>query len=297
MAPTIALQGFQAYLVSEIFLGLVHEIAGDVKEATKLFGDVEKKWVDKNGKTSPFAAVLLTGFGSLSRRQSNFEDAEGYLLDAWSQRLRIQTTEHPMCVDSALQLAVLFRDSSQPERAKEFLGLVSTSSVFDVSFERVCQRTHIKACLAFDAGEYTEPRDILLALIMQSIREERDNNNRELLWVRLNLADAMRSHNEGDAARMLFEELVTPTRDDTSIEDAVSIHTLHDEPEPVPQLKIAESALRLIRDGRYDQADNLLRQESLAWVRPQDFWITFGGPMADTATMHLRPPAVREAED
>lgn len=287
----------KTYLVSELFLGLVHEIAGDVQDAAKLFGDVEKRWVDYNGKTNPLAAVLLTGLGSLFRRQSRFEDAEGYLLDAWSQRSRIQTTEHPMCVDSALQLAVLLRDSGQPARATEFLDQVSGSSVFASSFERVCQQTHIKACLAFDAGEYTAPRDTLLALIMHSTGVGRANNNREILWVRVNLADAMRSHDEADAALMLFTELVAPPRDDVGTEDAVNIHTRHDVQEPAHQLRIAETALRLVRDGRCDQATNLLRRENLAWVRTQDFWITFGGPMVDTATMHLRTPVAKEVKD
>ncbi|KAJ9607285.1 hypothetical protein H2200_008358 [Cladophialophora chaetospira] len=285
----------KAFLAGELFLGEVNEFAGNVQEATRLFRDVEKKWVDKNGKTSPFAAALFTGFGSIYRRQNNFDDAAGYLIDAWSQRVRIQTTEHPLCVDSALQLAVLYRDASKPEMARDFLNEVANSSVFGVSFERVCQRTHIQAMLLFDAGEYTEPRNNLQALILSSIGEDREKNNRELLWVRLNLAEAMRRHDEADGALMLFTELVTPIRDDNSI-DAVSINTLHDEPEPVHQLQIAETGLRLIRDGRYEQADNLLLREGLAWVRPQDFWIIFGGPMADTATMHLRPPATVSIE-
>jgi tetratricopeptide (TPR) repeat protein len=284
------------FLAGELFLGQVNEIAGNVEEATRLFHDVEKKWVDKNGKTSLFAAALFTGFGSVYRRQSNFEDSAGYLLDAWSQRYRIQTIEHPLCVDSALQLAILFRDANKPDMTKDFLDQVSNSSVFEMSFERVCQRTHVVACLAFDAGEYEEPRNVLQALIMQSTGEDREKNNRELLWVRLNLAEAMRRHDEADAALMLFTELVTPVREDNN-SDTVSINTLHDEPEPVHQLEIAETALQLTRDGRSDQADSLLQQKGLAWVRTQDFWIIFGGPMADTATMRLRPPADVKAKD
>ncbi|KIX06090.1 uncharacterized protein Z518_04064 [Rhinocladiella mackenziei CBS 650.93] len=128
---------------------------------------------------------------------------------------------------------------------------------------------------------------------MQSTGSDRERNNRELLWVRLYLAEAMRSHGE---APMLFAELV-PISNDNSV-DMVVIDSLVEEPEPPYQLTVAESALRLVRDSHYDHAANLLQQEGLTWARPEHFWIVFGGPMAGNITCErkLKPRSSEEDE-
>ena len=61
--------------------------------------------------------------------------------------------------------------------------------------------------IAFSVGQYKEPRDRFLALIMQSIGEDREKNNREMLCVRVTLADAVRRDDEGDVALMLSRNL------------------------------------------------------------------------------------------
>lgn len=50
-------------------------------------------------------------------------------------------------------------------------------------------------------------------------------------------------------------------------------------------LAIAEAALRHVRRASLAEADRLLRESGLEWVRTQDFWILFGGPLTDTASM------------
>lgn len=51
------------------------------------------------------------------------------------------------------------------------------------------------------------------------------------------------------------------------------------------ELKTAEDGLRLIRRGKEVEAEQLLREHNLRWVRKADFWLFEGGPSVDTAWM------------
>ena len=82
---------------------------------------------------------------------------------------------------------------------------------------------------------------------------------------------------------MLFSELVRPMDNPTNFRP--NTPTLRDEPEPPAQLKLAEEALMLVKGADPKAADKLLEDNNLQWVRPKDFWIRQGGPIADTAVM------------
>ena len=61
-------------------------------------------------------------------------------------------------VDSAVQLAILYRELGNSKKSTKFLDSVVTSNVLKSDFERMCQDAHIRAIVAFDAGEYEVPR-------------------------------------------------------------------------------------------------------------------------------------------
>ncbi|KAJ9651241.1 hypothetical protein H2198_009470 [Neophaeococcomyces mojaviensis] len=228
------------------------------------------------GSENSFTLMVKTALGSLLRKQQCFKEAETLLFEGYAGRQLIFTIDINVNVDAAMQLALMYRDKGAGEKCIETLDSVAKSEVFQLDFERHCQQTHIRALVAFDDGKYDEPKGWLLALLEEASGEGRDKNNRELLWVRIDLADVMRRHDEADEALMLFADLVRGTK--------IGEEDLRDEPEPVSQLRIAEKALRFERRAKFAESRQLLNENNLEWIRDADFWIlTQGGPIIDTA--------------
>jgi hypothetical protein len=280
------------YLMAGLYKGYVLERQAEVPQALSIYKQIQQKWTPNMGPSNPFSLMLQTAIGSASRKLRMLDLAQESLLEAWAARLRIFTIETNLCVDSAIQLALTYREARCFEDAKQVLNVISPSKVFAKDFERSCQVTHIRALLDFDAGYYNRPRMALQKLLMEASGVGRDKNNRELLWVRIDLADVLRDHGEDNEALMLFAELVEPLPEPNSHRessdqagDFVSTpSSLDDEPEPAARLKIAEQALRLVRKAHLQAAEKLLAENGLRWVRQEDFWILQGGPITDTAS-------------
>ena len=287
------------YLLVQMFRAFTVEAEGSLSEAASLYSDVYSKWIPVGGESSPFSHNLLTAYGSLLRKQGQFDTAEDYLISAYGSRVRTYTISSQVTVDSGLHLGALYRQMQRRDDAAAFLAQIEPSSMFQISYERACQLAHIKALLAFDAGEYDSPRNTLMALVMQSTGVDRSKNNRELMLVRPDLADALRAHGEGDLAPMLFAELVTSTEEVSAIESPSDASDLSSISHPSLEIKIdtldeldtAERALRLIRDARFDEAADLLNEKKLRWVREKDFWVISGGPKVDTESVRYALPS------
>jgi tetratricopeptide (TPR) repeat protein len=273
-----------AYLLTELFKGMSVEMQGNHDEAYLLYDDVLKKWVQTHGSSDPMAVFTQAALGSVLRKLGKYEMAEEMLLEAFGGRQRLYSLDVNVLIDSAMQLAILYRELGCGKKSTEFLDSVASSSVLKRDFERKCQDAHLRAIVAFDSGEYEVPKASLMLLLHEATGAERKQNNRELLWVRITLADVMRRHNEAAEALMLFSELVEPI-----CQDSESAHQritdLKDEPEPPRRLMTAERALRLVKETKQSAAQELLQQEKLQWVSERDFWILQGGPIADTGWM------------
>lgn len=220
--------------------------------------------------------TLKTALGAVQRKLGTFDEAEDNLLTSWGTQETLWTIDSNSTLDAAMQLAMLYRDQEDGSRCLELLGTVQSSIVFDEDFERRCQLIHIRNLVALDNGNYTTAKNEFLELLQFASGASRDKNNRELLWIRIDLADAMRYYHESDEALMLFADLVEEI-DATDIEG---------EPEPPSQLVLAEKALRLVRDAKFEESRSLLRKNNLRWVREADFWFPLqGGPTLDTAVI------------
>ena len=222
--------------------------------------------------------MVQTAIGLVSRKRKQFDLTQQSLLEAGTARQRIFSIDNNVCVNSIIQLALTYREAGYREKVKETLNVISPSQVFTWDFERNCQISHIRALLDLDAGCYVRAR-LTLETLLDS---DRNKNNRELLWVHIDLAHILREHREHDKVLMLFSELVKPINwQEIQQEDPLS--SLNDEPEPTDRLKIAEEALKLVRAARPVAAEKLLVHNSLKWVQQEDFWILQDGPITDTA--------------
>jgi hypothetical protein len=272
------------FLITELYEGYVLDRLGDLSGAYLLYDDIWVQWVSIHGANQPFSLMVQTAIGSIYRKRREYKDAERVLLEAYGERQRIFTIDANLSVDSVIQLAVLYRESGRGEKAIELLNEISASVVFATDFERSCQVIHIRALIDFDSGLYDRPRISLLRLLDEATGEKRNNNNRELLWVRVNLADVLRQHDDSNQALMLFAELVEPAND-SDVRGQPGSPSLAEEPELREHLVIAERAIRLVKDAQPENADLLLRREGFQWKREEDFWILQGGPITDTAGM------------
>jgi tetratricopeptide (TPR) repeat protein len=272
------------YLMNLLWKGeVVEQQKGKLDAARELYETALTTWEAIMGKKHPFSLMLQTAVSSVYRKQRNYELAEATLLAAWGERLRLFSPNSNTTVDTGIQLAITYREKRKGKEALELLDIIKKSNVFEDDFERVGQVVHIKALVEFDQGGFDEPRLELTKVIDKTTGSSRDRNNREALWVRTTLASALRQHGDNDEALMLFSELVKPM--DKSNNSRPNTPTLGDEPEPPVQLKLAEEALMLVKGADPKAANKLLEDNNLQWVRPKDFWIRQGGPIADTAVM------------
>ena len=288
------LSGDEAFftLQTEMFKGQALERGTSLVEAYQIYDTALKLWVPIGGSTHPFSLMLKTAFGSVSRKLGRYGDSEEALLVSLTARGRLFTKNNVTYIDSALQVAALYYESGRGREGLEYLDLVSESDALKAEFERYCQEKHIRALIDLEAGFYTKPRSVLQRLLNEASGKGRDKNNRELLWVRITLADVLRQRGKNDEALMVFSDLVSSRTPEVphSIESKdVGGHefpsSLIDEPESPAQLRIAERALRLIKDSKPGDADLLLQENGLEWRRMKDFWVVQGGPITDTASI------------
>ncbi|KAF7505120.1 hypothetical protein GJ744_001260 [Endocarpon pusillum] len=288
------LSGDESFLTlqTEMFRGHALERGTSLREAYHVYDNTLKLWIPIGGPEHPFSLMLKTSFGSVCRKLGCFAEAEEALLGSLTDRKRLFTKRNVTYVDSVLQLAALYYESERGNDGLEYLGLVQDSAGLKDEFERECQEKHIRALINLEAGFYTKPKTVLQRLLDEASGQGRNKNNRELLWIRITLADVLRMRGKYDEALMVFSDLVSPRSAELPVqagsEDAVGYRfpsSLIDEPESPAQLTIVERALRLLRDAKQDDAELLLQENGLEWKRQKDFWVLQGGPITDTASI------------
>lgn len=125
----------------------------------------------------------------------------------------------------------------RPEEAQALLDLMSEQNALQKEFKRFSQFEHLRALLELDSGDYAAAHDRLESLLHRPIARGRDANNRELMRVRLTLADMPPKHDRSDEAAVLFNDIVRPATGDSE-----SNQSLAEEPDTPQQLAIAEEA-------------------------------------------------------
>lgn len=273
------------YLFNLLYYSYVLERRGWLQKARETLETLWSTWTPQNGESHPLSLMAQTAVSSIYRKQEEYDLAESNLLLAYKSRIRLFTIDSKTTVDSGIQLVLSYRDMHKTDSAIELLDVIDKSSVFKDDFERFCQVVHIRALAQFDKGAYREPVQKLTMLIDQTVGEMREKNNRECLWIRITLADALRHRGNDGEALMLFSELVKPIHEEPDLQPESP--SLDDEPETTGQLWVAEQALRLVRKADVNGAQKLLEENGLKWARPKDFWISPGGPITDTAVIRV----------
>ncbi|KAH6619654.1 hypothetical protein B0J18DRAFT_492436 [Chaetomium sp. MPI-SDFR-AT-0129] len=213
--------------------------------------------------------------------QLNRLDEAADLLQAVRQRRRDQfgpqdTFATAVQIALAEVLQMLGRDAEAIDylqlTLEERRGTYSLSDIFRLDVELALARAYNATGLLL-AGEdeaIGEAIDLLQDVLVQA---ERDQNNRALLWIRLDLATLLRQRRDpGDEeqASSNFDNIIKDVSGDCE-------PGLLEHPDPPRLLAIAENALRLVRSRESGEARKLLDSELVDWVRPKDLWLWIGG--------------------
>jgi tetratricopeptide (TPR) repeat protein len=268
--------------VGELFSGYIFEARGLLEDALIRYKLVEKTQSEVLGSENVIVLWAQTCVGSAYRKLKNYDEARKNLEHALSERQVLFGEKDQSVVDTTIQLIVLDREVGTPlslAAARARIGLLKGNGSLDDKFERYCQVEHLDALILRDQGEFEKPRQILRSLLDEQTKKGREANHRSLLWVRLTLAALLRDHEKGDEVSLLFENIVTAdvVRGDVSPQ--------FDRLDSPKELRIAEEGLRLVRDGKREEAEKLLREHNLRWVRRADFWLLSGTPSVDTGWM------------
>jgi tetratricopeptide (TPR) repeat protein len=294
-----AIQGFRKLsgnddfntLVSGMYQGHTLEREARFDEALQIYDENLKIWISIGGSSHPLSLMLKTAIGSACRQLRRFPESQTALLEALSARGRLFTAEHHVYIDTVLQLAALYSVWGRYKDSIRFLDLIATSDTLKGEFERKSQYIHIRALVDISKGQFERAKQALRRILHEASIETPRIINRELLWIRITLADVLRVCGERDEALMLFADLVSSRGaervgpEDCQEPGSNEYFSLDDEPEPPAQLVIAERALRLVKDTKPKEAEMLLCDHNLKWKREKDFWVIQGGPVVDTASM------------
>ena len=267
-------------LRSQMFQSWTLERQGLNEQALFNLEEVWNVWTTLTDTDNPMSQMLQKSLASVRWKRGELAKAEKLSLENFAARQRTFTMQAVITIDAGFQLAVLYRELGRPQEALALLDLMNEHNDLSQEFERHCQFEHLRALLAHDTDDSAAAIYRLQTLLHQATNKGRSANNRELLWVRLTLADMLRRENRSDEAAALFGDLVRPATGDSD-----SYGSLAEEPDTPQQLAIAEEALNHVRRMAFLEAERLLRENGLEWVRYQDFWILFGGPITDTAAM------------
>ncbi|KAF5678633.1 hypothetical protein FHETE_1185 [Fusarium heterosporum] len=281
MAGFIRTTGPQSngYLIGQLWYAVANASAGHIEQAIEMLEFVRDKRKEQYGPEDSFGIATQIFAGDLYRKIKVETKALDNIKPALTFRRGFWPISHFMTLDTALVLAITYRDFWNSDGAAEIIGELERDANLDQeqNFIRSYQVKHMRALLQFEDGNVNQSIRSLEKVLID-VDAKRDN--RAVHWIRLDLASMLRYRaGEGDTqlASSLFDGIVTDQTDDPG-----------DEPDPPRWLRVAEDALKLLRYDKVKEANKLLLEEKLHWVREETLWMWLGVPAADTGWM--RPP-------
>ncbi|KAG5772428.1 hypothetical protein H9Q69_000467 [Fusarium xylarioides] len=266
------------YLIAQLWYAVANASAGHIEQSIKLLESVRDKRKEQYGPKDSFGVTTQIFLGDLYRKLGSDEGALQNIQPALGFRRSFWQLSHFLTLDTALVLAITYRDFGREDESAEIIEELENNGGLDreQNIIRACQVKHMRALWLFEDGQLDKSIGILESLLIEI---DEKHNNRALQWVRLDLAYMLRDRGrDGDegTADSLFDGIVTDEANDPD-----------DEPDPPRWLEIAERALKLLRKGNADGANDLLGREKLRWAREETLWMWLGMPAADTGWMRL----------
>lgn len=251
------------YSKARLFLAWALEAQGSLTNGFAILQQVWDIWTPLHSADSPLSMMVQISMAVIFKKLGNFHEAEEHMLKVLVNRKRIFGVDNPITFDTAMNLAFLYREMTQTDKAKEVLDSVGVY-VDQLDFERYCQYHHAQALLFLDDGQHTKCAE-LLSEFLQRARKENRNISREQLWMRLALAQTAPVAGFDLDMDALFGGLTSPCSTD---------------PKNVMCGGVIEHALSLAKENKIVESIKLLESQGLKWAEEEYFWIHSGGPFA-----------------
>ncbi|KAI1468152.1 uncharacterized protein F4812DRAFT_458588 [Daldinia caldariorum] len=296
------------YIVSQWILTWPLSYTGDYQKALEICQDLFRRRREKHGRGDPYALMFTMVMGELFRKLDRMEESiqrleEGF--DVQRQALTGSISQNMGLLDPAINLVLSYRESGQNDKAWKLIGEIEgpEDELPDNFYDRQCQITHVKGLLLSDEGKVNAAISLLQGFF---VKINRDQYNRAVLWLLLDLAAMLRARGEEgdeDQALINFQNILrkideansSPIEvigDELGLEDDL---TSEGEPDLPGLLHDAEHALTLVRNLKFAEAEMFLVEKQVEWYRQKDFWIIYGSVPADTTTM--KPPSLEVVDE
>ncbi|KAL7624126.1 hypothetical protein AAE478_005683 [Parahypoxylon ruwenzoriense] len=236
----------------------------------QILRSVFKKRQEQFGREDSFGHVVQVNIGEVLLMLGRNEESIANFQAALKSRREAYTLSDIFRVDVEIALAAAYQRAGKSEAAMAILKDIKEHGNLSAQFERRCQVAHIHGLILARDGFIDQAIDLLQDMLIQA---ENDQNNRTLLWVRLDVAAMLRRRGcKGDEnqALMNFDNIVKDVSGDYE-------PGFPDEPDPPRLLAVAERALELIRRRQYAEARQELDANQVDWLRSSDFWLWVGG--------------------
>ncbi|KAI1125325.1 hypothetical protein F5Y10DRAFT_11616 [Nemania abortiva] len=259
------------YLSAQLWYARGVAYMGQLDLGLRILQSVAKKRCDLFGPGDSFFNVVQGNLGEVQLILGQHEESIDTLQNALKWLRESFPLSNMMRLDAEITLAIAYQAAGMSQAALAIINEIEDGVTnLDSEFERHCQVVHLKGLILADGGRLDDAINLLQDTVIQA---EEDQNNRALLWVRLDLATMLRKRGaECDRAEasITFDKIVKDTDGDYK-------PGFPDEPDPPRLLAAAEKALRLVRARKHAEARRELDSEHLDWRRPSDFWLWVGG--------------------
>jgi tetratricopeptide (TPR) repeat protein len=255
-----------SYLAAQLWYASAMAHLDQLDTALKIVQSLFQKRREAFGSHDSLAVTIQIGFADLLRAAGDHVEAIRHLREIVGMRRESCSLTDIYRLDVEILLARTLQEAGLYKEATFLVRELEEYEGFGTHFERDCQVVHLKGLLSAANGNKDEAINILQDIVIQA---EQDQNNRALVWIRLDLADMLRLRNEeGDTqqASSLFDNLVKDLSGDCE-------PGFPDEPDPPRLLAVAEKALRLTRSLKHTEARQVLDLEHFDWLRPSDLWL------------------------
>jgi tetratricopeptide (TPR) repeat protein len=244
---------------------------GQLDLGLRIFQSVVQKRHELFGPGDSFANVVQGSVGEIQLLLGRHEESIATIRHVLVSRREVYPPSHIYRLDTEITLATAYQAAGMKQTALAIVEEIEEGAGNLYSwFERYCQVAHLKGLLLAQGGSIDEAIHLLQNTVTQA---EEDQNNRALLWIRLDLATLLKrrdAEGDRDQASVNFDNIVKDISGDSD-------PGFPDEPDPPRLLVATEKALRLVRARKHAEARRELDSEKLDWRRPSDFWLWVGG--------------------
>lgn len=254
------------YLTGQLWLGYSAAQLGQLDLSLQLLLYVFQKRREQHGPEDTFSWVVQVGLAEVYALLGRMTEAIHNLEESLTMRRKHFPLSSFLRFDVELALVKAYHMVGRDVEVKPLLDQLESSVSPGSNYERFCQLTHLQGLVLAKNESIDEAIDLLQGILDQM---ELDQNNRALLWIRLDLATFLRLRGRGsdeDQASSNFDNIVK----DISGEYEPSYP---DEPNPPRLLAVAEQALRLVRVRQVSKARESLTKAQADWLRPSDLWL------------------------